>query len=63
MRREGPLEGGEPLPVGTQPQNRSGVRATQGSCGHLSTMDPGQSDGGVHLQGLLPQLALQVLRD
>lgn len=28
-----------------------------------STIDPGQSDGGFHLQGLLPQSALQVLRD
>lgn len=67
MRGAEPLEGGEhrneSLSAGTQPQNRSGVRAAQGSRGHLSIMDPGPIRWEVfHLQGLLPQLALQALR-
>lgn len=56
--------GVEPLPVETQPQNRSRVRAAQGSVGSCPPWtQANQMGGGFHLHGLLPQLALQVLCD
>lgn len=48
-------QGAEPLPVGTEPQNRS---RAEGSHGHLFTRGPGRTDGELYLQVLLSQLAL-----
>lgn len=55
----------EPRPVGTvAEQEGRGWGRTQYSHGPLFHQGPRQdTDGGLHLQGFLPQLALQVLRD
>lgn len=63
LQKEVHMGAAEPLPVGTVAQQEPGLRRARDSMGLLSARGPGRTRAGLHLWGLLPQLALQVLRD
>ena len=63
LQKEVHMGAAEPFPVGPVAQQERGLRRARDSVGLLSARGPGRTRAGLHLWGLLPQLALQVLRD